>query len=337
MKDSNAPKTHLDKFRLIIFLSYLAIIAVTVVLSLWNAGFDPSKIQWAKLLGEVLISSALTIIAMFMSIADGRIYFHTSEKYPFKDAFTKHQSTSWGLIRRGLSFAFNGYAHSEYLERSKEYSLSLLRKVGLQELRILDLSREDLKQLCDKPLLRTFNGIEIGFDTITKIQYVYILEVKSGKYPYEETPADWFLSGSSSQSADLYRYYARSSAIRLRNRRLRIFYRLIMLLLIAIIWAGIFVGDDPFGAQSIINAVARTVTVIFAIVSGYLASKEETDSEADELLYKKLFLDKFYSDYQSGIYVPLNLTDIVKEKLKNLNDELVSVEPTISTDLVDEQ
>ena len=49
MKDTNLPKSHADKFRLIIFLSYFAVIAVTIVLSLWNAGFDPSKI-----LGQVL-------------------------------------------------------------------------------------------------------------------------------------------------------------------------------------------------------------------------------------------------------------------------------------------
>ena len=66
------------------------------------------------------------------------------------------------------------------------------------------------------------------------------LKIKDGRYEYEETPADWFLSGVSSQSSDLYRYYARSSKLRARNRRLRIAYRLIMLLVIAIIWAGIF-------------------------------------------------------------------------------------------------
>ena len=44
MKDTNLPKSHADKFRLIIFLSYFAVV-VTIVLSLWNAGFDPSKNQ----------------------------------------------------------------------------------------------------------------------------------------------------------------------------------------------------------------------------------------------------------------------------------------------------
>lgn len=339
MKDTNLSKSHADKFRLIIFLSYFAVIAVTIVLSLWNAGFDPSKINWVKVLGEVLISSALTIIAMFMALADGRLYFHNTDKHPFKLVFETHQSTAWGLIRRGLSFAFSGYAHLEYLARYDEYLLSLIRTVGLQDIRILQLSREELRQLCNEPLLKLFDGKEVGFDIITDIQYVHLLKIKDGRYEYEETPADWFLSGVSSQSSDLYRYYARSSKLRARNRRLRIAYRLIMLLVIAIIWAGIFVGDDPFGSQSIINAVLRTCTVVFAIVSGYLASKDETDNETDELSYKKLFLDKFFSDYKSGVYVPADLTDIVKEKLKKLDAEITDDEfyNPISEELVDTQ
>ena len=193
------------------------------------------------------------------------------------------------------------YAHLEYLARYDEYLLVSFALL-VYKILILQLSREELRQLCNEPLLKLFDG-KIGFDIITDIQYVYLLKIKDGRYEYEETPADWFLSGVSSQSSDLYRYYARSSKLRARNRRLRIAYRLIMLLVIAIIWAGIFVGDDSFGSQSIINAVLRTCTVVFAIVSGYLASKDETDNETDELSYKKLFLDKFFSDY-NGFYVP---------------------------------
>lgn len=318
-------KNKSDQMRIIIFVAYFAVILITVVLSLWNVGFDPSKINWAGLIGDVLISSAITIVAMFMSLADGRIYYHNTDKHPFKKALEDLVSTAWGLIRRGLTFAFTGYAHKEYETRLSEYLLSLLRKVGLQEVKILELNRQELTDLCNKPLIKTFDGIEVGFDTITDVQYVAVEALKNGKYKYDETPAEWFLSGITSQSSDLYKYYAHSAKVRLRNRRLRIVYRLIMLLLVAIIWAGMAVGDDSFGAQSIVKAVMRTFTVIFAIFSGYMAAKEESDGEADELSYKKLFIDRFFSDYRAGVYVPVNITETIKEKLKALDTEIEEV------------
>ena len=318
-------KSRIDKVRLIIFLSYVAVIGVTIVLSLYNVGFDPNKITWSRLLGDVLIASALSIVSMFMALADGRIHFHNTDKHPFRAILNELMSTAWSLIRRGLTFAFTGYAHKEYLERRDEYLLSKLRGVGLQDLRILDLSREEVKSLCSTPILKVINGAEVGFDIITMVQYLFIIELKDGGYKYNETPSDWFLSGVSSKSSDLYQYYARSEKLRKRDRRWRVAYRLVMLCAITIIWAAIAVGDDPFSQQSFVNAALRTFTVIFSIASGYLASKDEVDSEADELNYKKLFIDKFFSDYTSGVYVPPNLTDLVREKLKKLENDSIEI------------
>ena len=56
-----------------------------------------------------------------------------------------------------------------------------------------------------QPLLKVFekDGIkeEVGFDILSLEQFVIVSSLKAGKYDYEETAPDWYLSGISSSSS----------------------------------------------------------------------------------------------------------------------------------------
>lgn len=310
----------MDKSRIITLSAYFAITAIEIVLSLFSVGLNFNNIKdWAGFWGNVLIQDALIIALMYVAMKDGGILFRTSDKYKFLKALNVLVDRAWTVMKRGLAFAFRGYSHSRYEANRLDYLRFRLQKCGLSEVRILSFTYAELDSLLAKETVKSFDGKDIGFDIITPEQYLVVKALKEGHYTYEEIPSDWFLSNISSQDSDLYSFYSRAADNRKKAKVWSVIYRIIMIGLLSAYWAAAFIDtSNMLNAQAWVNTITRTGTAIGAIVSGYIAAKEDADSEAEEMTYKSSFIDGFFSDYNSGVFVPKDMTEEVKEKLAKL-------------------
>lgn len=312
----------LDRSHIITYATFGIVTVASVFLSLLGVGFDPAKIVWPVLVSNMLINDAITISMMYVADKDGVSRYESDESDVYSIGLDKLANRAWSVVKLGLGFAFSGYAHKKYKSNKEDYLRYRLQKYGLEDIRILHISNAELKSLITNPILTKVDGGDFGHDTITAEQYIVVSRLKEGKYIYDEIPAEWFLNGFTSEAADLYRYYSKSAEHKRAAARSRYAYRIIMLALISALFAASFAHEGALGdPQSYINAITMVATAIGSIASGYIGARAEVDQEAKELSFKCSFIDMFFSDYNAGVFVPENMTDVIRAKLKALSGD----------------
>lgn len=309
--------------RLLIPLVYLIVLGLSFLFSLWNAGFDISKIQWGSLVGNVLIFWAITVLLLAMALIDGSITLKAGTKY--MSAREGVSDVIRVIMHRGLLFAFQGYTHKDYLRRRHDYLFGLLMHFNLVDDRIMTLNREQLKSLRTKPLLTEIDGKEVAFDVLSDEQYVLTIDIKDGKYKYPEISSDWFLSLDSNARDDRYNYYAFADKNRKHLLAGQVALRLVSLFLLTFLFTGLTISNVLDNKQALIQAISRVLTGISAIASGYLLAFTMIEDEISGFEYRKNHCDSFMSDYVSGVYIPENINDVVKQKLAEMEETSVSV------------
>ena len=219
---------------------------------------------------------------------------------------------------KGLNFAFRQYSHEDYIKRRREYMANiLLMDGGLANEKVMDLNKEQLEELLKNPMLIDIDGKEEAFDIISPEQYILVMDVKAGKFKYEEISADWYLTVSSGGARDRdnkYANYDKNSRKRLAGQFV---LRLFMIFMVVFLFSGIYLSEGNVSQTvALIKALSRVLSAIMAIASGYLLAYSEVQENIGSLEFRKEKMDSFMSDYTSGIFVPKTLNDVVKEKLK---------------------
>ena len=315
-------KPTVNKFRLLIWAVYLIVNIVTIVLSLWQVGFDFDKIVWDTLASDMLINDSIILIMFTVADKDGDLLFRDSPRYPYYHNLKKLLERSWRVMRRGLSFAFSEYCRLQFIKKRKDYFTTILQDNGMHDIRIMDLTYEEIDGLLDKPLLKDMGGVTLGFDTLLPEQVIILKDVKSGKYKYREIPSNWYLEETKTDQADSYRTYANAPKERKRRRRVSFIFRFISAGLISILLAALFRENDVPTIDAVIKMSMRIGTAVVSIISGYISRYNLVKEESDECSYKYHQIDQFFSDYESGVFVPTNLTEKIKERLIVMEKEM---------------
>lgn len=318
------------KVRFITIAVYILIIGLVIVSALVTADFkDP---DWAEIGSKIAIMTAITISLLFLAIKDGEQLYRYQEGSRFLIAFKDFSTRVWAVVKKGVAFAFRQYTHEKYLDRLHAFYEQKIGSVGLQDARILDLSYEEILTLHTRPLLlNESTDDEYGFDVLTDEQYVTLLDIKDGKFRYDEIPSDWFLTHSTaSTTSDVYQYYAHVAQKRKQLVASKFIYKILMLILLSILAGFLDMNKLDGDPASIIFAILlRLLTAGMSIASGYMTAKDLVHNETEELNYKITFIDEFFSDYTSGVFIPTNITDDIKVKLQELDK--IEIDLTDST------
>lgn len=326
-ENAKVSKSKLSKKRLMYYFAYLSIMAVTVVMSLYNVGFDFAKIVWERFASDLLIGYALTILLLMVSILDGENTFQEQPNGRFYHYFTLFHQKVDELVSYALTGFFNDYAHERIYEDAKRIRISkTLTQFGIHDINYIYLTNAQLKELSNGIPLETMlpndtSGKKHFFDDLTKDQYESIMKIKGGSFSYKEIPAKWFTNDFGATDGDQYEWMSQADEHILRFKSKAIAYRMAMIGISLALFSAIFIHPWDSTQQMVVNLVTRIAISAMAIVFGYMISAITVDMRADVISYKLSGIDCFFGDYRNGSYTPIKTEDKVLKKLAEIKAE----------------
>lgn len=312
MKDVQLSEKRKFNFkRLIYSLGYFVIIAVVAFIS--SGGFSNNP-DWGNVIRKIVTTWSMTATLMYLSYQDKYLSIIDDLKSSLMISSSIVEDKTNKLYRMGLNFAFSEYTHALYIKRRDRFLIGKLEKIGLTDGYILTLTFEQLKNLCTTPAI--INGH--AFDILTENQYAEIYKIKIGTYKYKEIPSDYFLTSSNGANIDQYTHYANIAEYR-RNKKIKqILIKMAMIAVFAIAFALVAPPKEDQLLEMIMTMLSTTANGIGGIITGVLWARRDAKDNTDENYFKTKSIDEFFSDYNSGMFIPLDLTDVVKQKLKAL-------------------
>lgn len=326
-ENAKVSKSKLGKKRLMSYFAYLSIMAVTVVVSLYNVGFDFAKIVWERFASDLLIGYALTILLLMVSIGEGENTFQEQPNGRFYHYFTLFHQKVDELVSYALTGFFNDYAHERIYENAKRIRISkTLTQSGIHDINYIYLTNAQLKELANGiPLETTLpndtSGKKHFFDDITATQYESIMRIKNGGFFYKEIPANWFTNDFGATDGDQYEWMSNAEDHIKKFKSKAIAYRMAMIGISLALFSAIFIHPWDSTQQMVVNLVTRIATSVMAIVFGYMISAITVDMRADVISYKLSGIDCFFGDYRNGSYTPIKTEEKVLKKIAEIKAE----------------
>lgn len=315
--------------RLIYSFIYFAIIAIVAFVSSGGFSNDP---DWNAVVGKIITTWCMTAVLIYLSYSERQLAILDDDKSVLVKSINTLLDISNKIYRLGLNFAFKEYSNVMYKKKRDNYLMGKLGNVGISDVFILNLTFEQLKGLLTKPLIVDKHA----FDVLTEEQYNEVIKIKTGKYKYKEIPSEYFMTASNDINNDSYGYYANISKHRREKRTKQILLKLGMTVVFAVAFALLAVPDKDKLLEMITTMLSTTVNGIMGILTGTLWARKDAIDHANENNFKSKTLDEFFSDYNSGVFVPTEITDIVKQKLEALEALENNIDLDYEEDYADE-
>lgn len=327
LENAGVSKNKINRKRIMTYFAYLSIVAVTVVVSLYNVGFDFAKIKWDRFASDLLIGYALTTILLMVSIGDGENRFQEQEKGRFFKYLTLFHQKVDELVNYALTGFFVEYAHERIYEDAKRIRISKkLTQVGIHDIHYIDLTIAQLKNLANGiPLETTLpndtSGKQHFFDEITQAQFDRIMSIKNGEFYYKEIPANWFTNDFRASEGDQYEWMADSDEHIRKFKAKAIAYRMAMLGITLALFSAVFIHPYDSTQQMVVNLVTRVATSVMAIVFGYMIAGMTVDMRADVMSFKVTNINYFLGDYRNETFKPIRVEDRIMKKIALIKEE----------------
>lgn len=300
--------------RLLYSLGYFAIIVIIAFIS--SGGFSNNP-DWGNVIRKIVTTWSMSIVLMYLSYNDKILSIRDDFKSPLMVSTKEVKDRSDRIYKRGLSFAFAEYTNRLFQKRRIRYLMSKIQKIGITDDYVLKLSFNQLNDLKSKPLLIDGHA----FDILTPEQFDEVIKCKTGKYEYKEIPSDYFLTASNSNDNDIYGHYANIAKYRRDNKLKQIGIKMLMIAVFAVAFALVAPPDKDQLLEMIMTMLSTSANGIGGIITGVLWARKDAKDQTDENNFKASSVDEFFSDYESGIFVPRDLTETVKQKLRELEEK----------------
>ncbi|MCK9576968.1 MAG: hypothetical protein M0R51_13785 [Clostridia bacterium] len=309
-----------DKQRVATFFGYVFVFIISIVISAWTVNFDIGQILTTSFIGNLAFNYSIAIIVLSLALRDGDLFFQGRKKGDFHEATLKLVNVCKLVINRGLSTIFPQYWDKRYQIEHKDFIKQQLREQQIDKEEIIELTEEELNELLKEPLVKKWDdGHETVFKVITDEQLEVVLKYKKGKYRFPKMTAQTFFSKGSGNT------YLAVATIDNRKKKLTgvsVAYRLGMLLLTSTL-ISIIVFDTLQGSpqEALVSAVARLFNIFTSMVYGYGVAYDKNRLDLAEANYKGQIMQEFINEYDTGMFVPINLDDQIKAKLKALEEK----------------
>ena len=312
--------SRVDKNRTAMMLGYVFVFLISIVVSALSVDFNIERIATTSFIGNLAFNYSMAIIVLMLSIRDGDVFFQTRTKGDFAISLLSLKESCKRVVERGLSSLFPQYWDKRYQQEKQEFVKQQLELVQINKREILDLSDEEIKKLKTEPLLKKWtDGKETVFQVINDEQYDAVMKYKKGKYHFPKMAAQTFFSRGSENT------YLIVATVDARKKKLTgwtVGQRLGMLLITSTL-VSILVFDALSGSptEAIANTVARLFNIFTSMAYGYSVAFDKNKLDLLEVEYKEQIIQEFMNDYDTGIFLPINIDEEIRTKLRVLDEQ----------------
>lgn len=339
-------------------IGLLVCAALTIVLSITGAKFDPTKIMTVAFWVGVAITWGLAIWSMISGERIGDDYSHNNPKGQFRSELKKYDERYNSLDSKNLIAVFPDWLdfHKDELLQKKIRNL-LIRDYHIVQLEVLDLDMTELDSL-EKPFKKDWRNTRFAskyehnkepyvtyFDSLTKEQIKVVKAVKEGKVRVADNHYTYFLSALSQYTTDMWEEAANQQKGKGMRTAASFGARLIVIAMWSIIENGIVPEVYESPAETIaMNIATRLFTVVTSTIAGIWVGMKMVDTDTTFLAFKTATLKNCEDDVASNRYVHESVEERAKRrymeeeerKRKEQEEALKSVVTPSETKLIPE-
>lgn len=311
-------KAIVNKAKLVRYLSLIAVVVVTVVLSFYNVGWDPKRIGWSSFIANTALLLFLGIYGLFFGETEGGSMFKSAITGAYQKAKMAFLDIVDLINKKSYVDALPDYISWRYQKDYQSVCHMKLISVRLFDDSVVNLTDEQLDQLTKEPLKIDENTY---YSQLSAEQYKVIRDIKDGKifvdyiddynfYIVEEA------NDGEQQVTKVKRTNARKEKISWKQRLSRV----LMIIVVAVIVAGFFKetisgGDGGSATQEPTSQLAsRLSTLIVSIASGLNIARLLNMEDIFVLNYKTSYNTVFYYCMENKTFTPINYKDKAKEE-----------------------
>lgn len=312
-------KSTFSKAKLSRYLGLFGVIVATVVLSLFQVGWNPAKIGWEVFFANTAFLLFLGIYGIFFGENEGTNLFKNMITGVFQSTRDAFLDIVNKITEKSYTDALPDYITWRYQkDYDNECKLRLLA-VRIFDSSVLDLSDEQLEELRHHPIEIDKNT---HYSKLSDEQYETIREIRDGKVFIDYIDDyNFYLVEENNSDEQMATRVKKSNKRKERISWQQRISRVVMIVVVAVIVAGFFkqvsggTADEIEEArfQAIRDLVSRVSCLVVSIASGFNTARLLNLEDVFVLKYKTAYNKVFYCCMENKTFVPINY----QEKAKN--------------------
>jgi hypothetical protein len=312
LEEERRPKSFLEKAKsafnrakLSRYLGFIAVIVATVVISLYQVGWDPNRVGWQTYVANTALLLFLGIYGLFFGENEGGNMYRTLITGAFQSARNNFLDRVDSVVEKGYTDSLPDYIVWRYQKDYENACKMKLMSVRLFDHSILELNREQIEQLKNSPIKTDDDHY---YSQLSEEQYQTVLDILEGKVFVDYIDDYTFYlndseDGGESQVTRVKNTPKRKEKITWKQRLSRVF----MILTVSLILAGFFKqaweGDSDTALRDLLS---RLCTLVVSVASGVNTSRLLNLEDVFVLKYKESYLTLFLSSMDNKTFVPID-------------------------------
>ena len=303
------------------YLGFAGVVTATVVISLYQVGWNPWLIGWQTFIANTMILLFLGTYGIFFGESEGGSFFKKMITGLYQKVKYKFEYWVDRITREGYIDTFPDYITWRYQKDCDHIYHMKLLSVRIFDDAVLDLTKEQIEELKKHPM--EVNGHP--FSMISDEQYAAIMDIIEGRvfvdyiddynFYIMETANDGVQQVTKVKQTD-----KRKEKISWKQR----ISRILMIAIVALIFAGFF--KQPYGDGSAADQTSvlfsRLTVLLGSIASGINTARLLNLEDIYVLEYKVSYDKVMYYSIKNKSFVPVNYLEKAREDVDAYNRSL---------------
>lgn len=310
----------------------LICIFLIIILSITQARFDTDLINTIGFWVDFAILTGLCIYGMISGQQTGDDVARNNPNGLFRTSLAKY-AVSFNKVDALMLFAY----FDEWLEFFRERKIrkkteAFLKDYGIHQMEVLDLDMIEVENLKTPYKKEWRDGKkETYFLSYTPEQIEVIKYCLAGNIKVSRLPRNFFVDAFYQSEKDMWESAANSGKKKSAFLGLNYTYRILTLLALSILSAGLVPGmnEDAGAAEIWLGLAKRIFCVTTAFLWGIFIGFEMVKIDVAYIDFKRDVLNQYHQEYELKVYVPETLEERAKElyeKQQAKNEEYQEVD-----------
>lgn len=329
------------------YIGFIGVVIATVVISLYQVGWDPTKIGWNVFVANTALLLFLGIYGLFFGEGEGGSFFKRIITGAYQVARSLFLDIVDAIKKKNYTDALPDYIVWRYQKDYDNTCKMKMLSVRLFDMSILDLPDEKIEELRTKHIKIDENTY---YSKISDAQYKVIRQIKSGEIFVDYIDDYSFFLNDENTDGE-------QQATRVKNtpkRKEKITWkqrisRVVMIFLVALIFAGFFKEAYGSGAESAAEQAAaqqqairtlltRISTLVVSIAAGINTARLLNLEDVFVLKYKKSYDEVFFTCMENKTFIPVDYKAKAKADYEEqVRKEEEAIKNVITPEVIDKE
>lgn len=318
-------KVILNKVKISNILSFVMILSMILVLSLWSVGWDPNRIGWDIFLVNLSFLIFLGVYGLFFGETTGTSFFRTLVTGAYQASRELFLETVDMIIKAGFADVLPQYIPWRYQQDCEStYSMKLL-SVKLFNKKIIDLPDEEIELLKKEAIEHVSdNGKVEYYSRLSQEQFQMVDDIRNGRIVIDYIDDyNFYLIDAPSHEGQIITKIKNTEQRKNKILWAQRISKLSMIVMCSLIGAGVSI-DTMSGqnlSQTLVNLISRLTTLTTSVVCGFNTARILNLEDIEVFRYKTSYNKVFFSAIENNLFKPLDYEELAKQEYERQQEQ----------------